>query len=401
MAIDDKPDAPGLKIKKNKDGSLRYYWEARTDAVKRGYKPSNVRLHYDDEMQRAARCRVLQAEMLSWLANGDQFPKRTYDGTMASLARLFASDEDSPYQACKWNTQRLYDGGIRVINATVGTRVVRELLGPDFTRWHRNWGKPAAEGKPPRLHRAKHTIDLVRRIIAYGVTCGHADCIRADHILAKMRFDSPPARKEAMTAEQVVQLRAKAHEMDLPSIAIATAFQFDLALRQKDVIGEWLPASEGEMGGIVYKKTRWANGLVWPDIGSDLILRKLHTKTEVVVEYDLQFAPNVLAEIELCGRRLGPIIISEKTGDPYRNTKFSETFRKVAKAAGIPPQVWSMDARAGAISEAYDAGASGTDVQKHAGHTNPQTSARYNRTSVEQTRRAMRTRVEKRIKNKE
>ena len=38
-----------------------------------------------------------------------------------------------------------------------------------------------------------------------------------------------------------------------------------------------------------------------------------------------------------------------------------------------------MDARAGAISEAYEGGADETSVMKHAGHKNRQTSARYNR----------------------
>lgn len=395
-----KSDAPGLKVKTNKDGSKRFYWEARTDAARRGYRPASVRLHYEDEDQRAARCRVLQAEMLAWLANGDRFPERTYDGTLGSLANLFASHEDSPYQACKYNTQQLYDDGIKIINATVGARAIRELIGADFNRWYKNWAKPSAEGKPPRQYRAKHTMDLVRRIIGFGVTCGYSDCIRADHILSKMRFAAPPSRKSKMTLEHVEKIRTKAHELGLPSVALATAFQFDLAMRQKDVVGEWLPIGDDVVGGIVYKETRWANGLTWADISSDMILRKVHVKTGFEVEYDLRLAPNVLAEIELAGRRVGPIIISETTGDPYRNTKFSETFRKVADAAGVPSGVWSMDARAGAISEAYDAGASGTDVQKHAGHTNPQTSARYNRSSVEQTRRAMRARLEKRNKNK-
>lgn len=395
-----KTEAPGLKVKSNKDGTVRYYWEARTDAARRGYRPSSVRLHYDDDDQRAARCRVLQAEMLAWLANGDRFPERTYDGSLGSLAGLFASHEDSPYQNCKYNTQQLYDDGIKIIRATVGERAIRELIGSDFNRWHRNWAKPAAEGKKPRLYRAKHTMDLVRRIIAFGVTCGYADCIRADLILSKMQFAAPPSRKSKMTAEQVEKIRAKAHELGLPSIALATAFQFDLAMRQKDVIGEWLPITDDEAGGITYRDTRWANGLTWADIGSDMILRKAHVKTGFEVEYDLRLAPNVLAEIALAGRRVGPLILSETTGDPYRNTKFSETFRKVASAAEVPSNVWSMDARAGAISEAYDGGASGTDAQKMAGHTNPQTSARYNRGSVEQTRRAMQARLAKRNKNK-
>ena len=396
-----KSEAPGLKVKRNKDGTLRHYWEARSDAVALGYKPSSIRLHYTDEDQRAARCRVLQAEMLAWLAAGNQFPVRRYDGSMASLADHFASDEDSPYRSCKWNTQRLYDQGIKILKATVGARVVRDLVGTDFQRWQRNWALPAAEGGKPRAHRAKHTMDLARRVIAYGVICGYADCIRADRILGKMRFAAPPARREKMLAEHVVAIRAKAHEMGLPSIALATALQFDLAMRQKDVIGEWAPIADGSTAGITFRGRRWVHGLTWQNIGADMILRKTHVKTGIEIEYDLAVAPNVLAELALAGRRIGPVIISEITGDPYRNTKYAETFRKVAKSAGIPPNVWSMDARAGAISEAYAAGASPTDVQKHAGHTNPQTSARYNRESVEQTRRAMQARLVKRTKNSE
>jgi hypothetical protein len=57
-----------------------------------------------------------------------------------------------------------------------------------------------------------------------------------------------------------------------------------------------------------------------------------------------------------------------------------------------------MDARAGAISEAYDAGAGETDVMKHAGHKNRQTSARYNR--GKQTSRVAKLRLAKRSENK-
>ena len=60
--------------------------------------------------------------MLAWVAGGGQFPKRAYDGTLGSLADLFSIDEDSPYQACKWNTQHLYDDGIKVIKDSCGAR---------------------------------------------------------------------------------------------------------------------------------------------------------------------------------------------------------------------------------------------------------------------------------------
>ncbi|MFI5411261.1 integrase [Kaistia sp. UC242_56] len=400
-----RSEAPGLKKKRNADGSFRWYWEARSDLVKRGYRPSTVRLHYPEtaegDAQRAARCGILWAEMLAWDAAGGSIPPVGYDGTIGSLARLFASDKDGPYASVKWNTQRLYDGCIKIIMGTVQARAVRALVGKDFALWHRNWGLPEKDGGKPRPYRAKHTMDTLRRIISYGVTLGYADCMQADTILGKMRFASPPPRTSYMLPEHVEMIRAKAHEMGLASVALATAFQFDLAMRQKDVIGEWLKVTDGEGGGIVVKGRRWANGLLWSDIGPDLIVRKKHVKTGFEVQYDLRLAPNVLAEVDLVpsGRRIGPVIVSEATGEPYKWTKYPENYRRVADAAGVPSTVWSMDARAGAISEAYAGGADGTDVQKHAGHTNPQTSAKYNRSSLKQTRRAMSQRIEARTKN--
>ena len=67
-----------------------------------------------------------------------------------------------------------------------------------------------------------------------------------------------------------------------------------------------------------------------------------------------------------------------------------------------PKNVWNMDARAGAISEAYDAGAFETDVMKHAGHKNRQTSARlHNRGTLRaDVPRVARQRTANRSENK-
>lgn len=339
--------------------------------------------------------------MLAWAANQGQFPKDRYDGTIAGLARRYFSDEFSPYRKLKWNSQIHHDKCGKIVVATVGARQIGKLLGPDFIRWAANWGAPSGEGKPPRPWRAKHCIDIVRRMIAYGVTLGYEDCSRADVILGKLRFTTPPARRSRMTFDQVKAVREMAHKMGLGSIALATVLQFELSLRQKDVIGEWEPAPLTE-GGIVHRGTRWTNGLQWSDIDSAMILRKTHTKTGAYVEFDLKLYPLVLEEIELVPRekRIGPMIISENTGEPYKHRTFTLTWRRVANKAGLPKGVWNMDARAGAISEAYDAGAGETDVMKHAGHKNRQTSARYNRGTLEQTSRVARLRLAKRVENK-
>jgi hypothetical protein len=398
-------DTPGLKRKLNKDGTFRFYWEARSDLAKRGYRPTSVRLHYPDSddgrLQLAARCRILQAEMLAWAANEGEFPKRGYDGTMESLGRCFLTDADSPHQSTKWNTQRLREQCIKIITSTVGKRNVGDLLGPDFKRWYKNWGAPAVEGGRARPYRAKHCMDTSRAMIAYGVTLGHADCRSADHILDKMRFASPAARESKMTIEQVAAIRTTAHRMGLGSIALATAYQFELAMRQKDVIGEWEPC-DGADGGIVHKGRRWVNGLLWSHIDSNLILSKRHVKTRALVEHDLKLCPMVLEEIALIPpeRRVGPVIISESTGEPFKHRTFTQTWRRVADRAGLPPDIWNMDARAGAVSEAYAAGAEEQEVMKLAGHKNRQTSSRYNRETLEQTRAVQRLRLAKRNGNK-
>ena len=398
-------NAPGYKLKRNRNGTFREGWEARHGIARRGYEPKWMRLHYPDtpegREQLASHCQRLQIEMQAWVANEDAFPKRGYDGTIRSLAHQFQTDTYSPYHSTKWNSQANFDQNVKIIVDTVGDRQIQKLLGPDFLRWHRNWGEPAGEGKPSRPWRAKHCINAVRRMIAYGVTLGFNDCMRADTILGKMRFPTPPARRSRLTLDHVKAIRAVAHDMELGSIALATVLQFELSMRQKDVIGEWEPAPLTE-GGIVYRGTRWVNGLKWSDIDSGMILRKTHTKTGAFVEFDLTLYPAVLEEMNLVLReqRVGPMIVSERTGEPYKHRTFTQTWRKVADVAGIPKTVWNMDARAGAISEAYDAGAEETDVMKHAGHKNRQTSARYNRGTLEQTSRVARLRLAKRQENK-
>ncbi|MGR9238874.1 integrase [Rhizobium leguminosarum] len=399
-------DAPGLKRKKNKDGTFREYWEARADLAKRGYRPSSVRLHYpvtpEGRMQLAARCRILQAEMLAWAANGERAAPG-YDGTIKNLSRLYQTNADSPFQSIKWNSRENILKSLIIIEATVGARQVGKLLGPDFKRWHTSWGEPKAPGKPPRPWRAKHAMDAVRQLISYGVTLGFEDCFRADTILSKIRFKTPPARTSVMTIDHVDAVREAAHADGYSSIALATVLQFELALRQKDVVGEWEPADDVDQGGITYKSTRWVNGLVWSDIDENMILRKKHTKTGFEVEHDLKLHPVVLEEMDRVPmeKRVGPMIMSEATGVPYKNRKFTERWRKVADKAGIPRTIWNMDARAGAITEAYSGGASETDVMKSAGHKNRQTSARYNRGVIEQTNRVAKMRLAKRNKNTE
>jgi hypothetical protein len=61
------------------------------------------------------------------------------------------------------------------------------------------------------------------------------------------------------------------------------------------------------------------------------------------------------------------------TGEPYKHRTFTVARRKVADKAGVPKNVWNMDARAGAIPR-LTRWCLETDVMKHAGNKNRQTS---------------------------
>jgi hypothetical protein len=400
-----KDDAPGLKRKRNKDGTLRWYWEASSGAVKGGYRPASVRLHYPDtpegKAQQAARCRVLQQEMLAWLSNDGEFPRQGYDGTMGSLCRLYETHQYSPMQRMKYNAQLNRSKDLKIICKTVGARRISRLIGPDFNQWCDKWSAPAAPDKPRRPWRGKHCIDAVRAAIAFGVTLRLPGCAAVKGILEEMRFNRPPSRTVKMTLAHVQAIVPAAHAMRLGSVALATTLQFECSLRQKDVIGEWWPHADGD-GGITSRGKRWGTGLLWSDIDQDWILRKKTSKRGVEVEHDLKLCPLALVELQRVPveRRIGPLIISEATGEPYKSPTFTDTFRRVANRAGVPKHVWNMDSRAGAISEAYAAGASQADVMKLAGHQDARTNAAYNRSSLEQTRRAAALRLRKRDENK-
>jgi len=85
--------------------------------------------------------------------------------------------------------------------------------------------------------------------------------------------------------------------------------------------------------------------------------------------------------------RIGPVILDERTGRPYRQREFARRFREAARAARVPDEIWNMDARAGAVTDAYDAGANPTDAMDLGTHTQLSTNRRYARHRLAATSR--------------
>jgi len=168
---------------------------------------------------------------------------------------------------------------------------------------------------------------------------------------------------------------------------MAAALMFDTSLRQTDVIGKWEPVSDAKhQGGYHHAGRRWHGGILWQDMANGELAKRT-TKTGAKAQYNVADLPLVMAEIERTPeeRRIGPMVIDEATGRPYRHRWFAALWRRVARKAGIPDAIWSRDTRAGAITEAFDAGAPLEHVRQMATHSDPKVTGRYNRGSAEQT----------------
>lgn len=244
---------------------------------------------------------------------------------------------------------------------------------------------------------------MVRRLVAYGVAAELAECSRLSVILSKTEFEQPSRRHAKLTLTHVEAFVSKAIEQGRLSLALGTALQFETTLRQRDVIGEWIPLDpDAERSGIVLRNRRWANGLTWADIANNLEVYKVTTKTGAIAAHDLKLCPIVMQIITQfpSSRRVGPLVIDENAGRPYAEHAYAREWRIIAEAAGVPKGVWNMDARAGGISEADDAGADLDDIRSQAAHSQASTTVRYVRGTIGKSRKVARLRVAHREERK-
>jgi integrase len=206
--------------------------------------------------------------------------------------------------------------------------------------------------------------------------------------------------------------------MGYHSIALEQAFAFELGLRQKDVIGEWIPKAWPGITDIHWGPRKWLIGIRWDEIDADLVLKhrlskSIRGKDNVMDEdegkmkaWDLRACPMIMDELRwLAGKdnveradlpASGPLIIFENLGRPWTADHFQDRWRKVATAAGIPVTLQNRDSRPGAATEADLAGAPREKTQRLLGHAKGATTEIYIREELEAQRELAKLRVEKR-----
>ncbi|TCR64648.1 hypothetical protein EV560_106113 [Bosea sp. BK604] len=389
---------------KRKSGRIDCYWVAEKEDITKGFRPKTVRLRADFDTEEgylyiAEQCQRLQMQLRMWRDGLRSTSARSAYGTVAWLCESFLLDEASPLRERRRDTQIFYERYIKIITQTFGKVDLGTVTGIKIRAWHKEWSVLGERG-------AYACIQTLRRIVNYGCELAQKDgdpCLRLATVLSKMEFKAPKGRKKRVTHDLVMAFRPKAHEKGRASIALAVTLQFDLGLRQKDVIGEWVRAGDGSRDGIMDGEWRWQIGLTWAHIDSDWILRKPTSKSNgnEIAEHDLKAYPESLVLLQMIpqDQRVGPVILDEGSGKPYRKAHFARTFRKIAKDASWPNDVWNMDSRAGAVSEAFEAGAEPADVMKAATHTQISTTMGYNRGGVVQSNRVAELRLAKRSKS--
>jgi hypothetical protein len=267
---------------------------------------------------------------------------------------------------------------------------VDEIKARELRRWHEGF---EAEGHIPMGHSC---VGMLRTVLTFGSTILEDDrCKLLRVTLHDMRFPMGKARTATLSADQAIAIRAEAHKRGKPSIALAQAIQFECMLRQKDVIGEWVPVSEPGFSDMIWGNAKWMRGVKWSEIDATLKLTHVTSKRQKEIVVPLRQASMVVEELDIAfpawgGDKAnlpatGPVIVCETTGVPWIANEFRRHWRIIATAVGVPKGTRNMDSRAGAITEATQSGAPLESIKQAATHSDISMTQRYARGAEEKT----------------
>ena len=408
-------NAPGLVWRERKKTWVAY-WQARSDLVKRGYAPGAKKLWEGtepdeiDKAEIASQCEDLQSAMLIWGRERDAGGKLFPLVTISNLIHKYQHDEDSAFHKKQYEARQGKAALLKRIDKRFGDVMLAEITGRMILSWYKEWSDNGQ-----KVSAGGAFIATLRTMFRFGAgLLDDAECSRLAGTLSSQSYKGTKPREVALSAEQAIAVRKAAHARDWHYMALAQAIQFECTLRQKDVIGQWVPVKEPGVSDVIrtkmykgQKKTKkWITGIRWERIDENLILRHVTNKRNKKIEIDLKLAPMVMEEFQAifgstdraAMKASGPVIICEFDKHPYYSTEFRRKWRKVADDAGVPKHVKNMDTRSGAITEAAAAGADMEKVRKAATHSNVAQTQNYSRDDAKATAEVMALRVARRNK---
>jgi hypothetical protein len=222
--------------------------------------------------------------------------------TIGALIASFKTDPHSRYRRLSYKVRLDRDRYLKRIERDYGDCLLASIDSRALRTWYNQWteGGKFAVGKA--------LIGQLRALFSHGVLLDDSltsDSLRLYEIIKRKRLKPIQPRTAKITSEHVYAIRATAKQIGWFSIALAQAIQFELLMRQKDVIGYWLPKAEAPRSADVqWHEQVWTGGLRWEEIDDQLILRHRTSPRESEVVADLKRAPMVLTELSHLARFL-------------------------------------------------------------------------------------------------
>jgi hypothetical protein len=253
---------------------------------------------------------------------------------------------------------------------------------------------------------ARTAIAVIKSALNFGIMCRKRGCAEFKAVLVEVDLPVQASRTTAPTPDDITKVRSAVREAGHGPAALAYAIQFDGAVRQWDVIGEWVPMSDPRPSIVLDRGMKWV-GPMWSQIDENQVFRFTPSKTENTtgkeVAIDFTVCPMIMEELARIptDQRKGPLIVNPVTGKPYRPDYFQKLWRYARDAQGVSQAIWNRDLRAGGITEGRAANASTDNLAKLAGHADKRTTAKiYDRAQIEATRRVAEARTAHRSRKK-
>lgn len=303
--IDDPP--PGLRERVRADGSVRVWWEPPAEARARGVKPVELDAGRLTWSVRKA------AELNRQAARGPRAP--VVGQTIGHLIDDYG--QSLRFRRLKPVTQVKYRDNFRLIRAKWGPRLVADFDKPAMNTWYE------------ALHRARGAWMALGLMRAMSLLFAHAELRgwrpEGSNPCQRLKLEIPKGRRRTADWAELDALLAAADAAGLVQVGHAILLSLLQGQRQTDVLGARasqfhqlaLPAErEGEPAATIW---------VW------LFERSKRGNDAFAVLHD-----ETVARIgaDLLGRTDdGPLLVDDRTGQPWSPRLFGARFAEVRAAA--------------------------------------------------------------------
>lgn len=307
--------------KTERSGAVTIWWQPATRLRKHGFKSERL----PDNLREAwARCAELNDALDRWRAG---LPKPTVQrharGTFTWLCDQFRASKE--YRSRRATTRYDYDRHMRLLCELFGERPIAAFT-PRLIYAYRQ--------KMPSGRQGMYRMQVLRLLMGHAVRMGELPTNPA----SQMRLETPPARTALWLPEQ----RRAFLELAPPSVRLAFLLALYTGQREADVLSmRWTDIRDGWIQ-IVQQKT------------GRRVAIPLHSKLRAA----LAEAPKA----GLC------IVISERSGAPWRPDSFRGAVQRTSEAAGITG-VKFMDLRRTAVTSLADAGCTVPEIAAITGHS--------------------------------